>query len=186
VRFWCLTFLALAAVVPDVARVNAAVSYPLTLDLDAQLKTGPTVVTSVLTIRLKQAMAPGDQPRAVNALKFGGYPKFYDALRGLPTIGTIALPNRNVEIQYAHEQPHEPGQRLVLVADRPLFFLSADANKKRAGYELTVVELILDAQGKVSGTMAGAARVKPTPDGGVILDDYAEAPVQLTGRGGKP
>jgi len=34
--------------------------------------------------------------------------------------------------------------------------------------------------------MAGAARVKPAPDGGVIVDDYAEAPVQLTGSIGKP
>jgi hypothetical protein len=36
----------------------------------------------------------------------------------------------------------------------------------------------------MTGTMTGAARVRPSPqrDGAVVLDDYAEAPVQLTAR----
>jgi len=33
-----------------------------------------------------------------------------------------------------------------------------------------------------TGTMTGAARVKPTPDGGVAIDVFEEAPVQLTVR----
>ena len=56
--------------------------------------------------------------------------------------------------------------------------------KARAGYELTVVDLRLDDKGAGTGTMAGAARVKPAPGGAVILDDYAEAPVELTVRPG--
>ena len=61
-------------------------------------------------------------------------------------------------------------------------FFSAEPGKARAGYELTMVELILNAQGSGTGTMTGAARVKPSPDGGVIIDDFAEAPVQLAVR----
>jgi hypothetical protein len=34
--------------------------------------------------------------------------------------------------------------------------------------------------------MTGAARVKPGPDGSVILDDFAEAPVELTVRPSPP
>ena len=45
---------------------------------------------------------------------------------------------------------------------------------------LTMVELMLDAKGAGTGTMTGAARVKPTPDGGLVVDVFEVAPVQLT------
>jgi hypothetical protein len=49
-----------------------------------------------------------------------------------------------------------------------------------------MVDLRFDGQGGVTGQLAGAARVKPGPDGRVILDTYAEEPVQLKGRVGTP
>jgi hypothetical protein len=115
-------------------------------------------------------------------LKFGGYPGFLKVLRTLPPVGTIQVLKRTAEIRYAYEQPHKNGTRLVVVADSPLFFLSADAEKPKAGYELTIAELIIDAKGGITGTMAGAARVKPGPDGVPVLDNFAGAPVQLEGR----
>jgi hypothetical protein len=38
----------------------------------------------------------------------------------------------------------------------------------------------------VTGQMSGAARVKPGGDGVVVLDTWAEEPVQLKGTVGKP
>jgi hypothetical protein len=75
----------------------------------------------------------------------------------------------------------------VLVTDRPIFFVGGGAPDAKAkdGYELGVIELEVDAQGNGRGTMAAAARVKPGPDGGVILDDYATAPIRLTTKSGK-
>ena len=75
----------------------------------------------------------------------------------------------------------------MLVTDRPIFFVGGGAPdaKPKAGYELGIIELDLDAQGNGQGTMAAAARVKPAPDGGVILDDYATAPVRLSIKPGK-
>jgi hypothetical protein len=125
-------------------------------------------------------MEESRRKRVTDALLHGGYGNFLPALRLLPPVGTITLNARTVDIRYAREQQETTGRRLVLVADRPLFFLG-DPSKARAGYELTVVELRFDAGGGVAGTMAGAARVKPSPDG-VVLDDYAEAPVRLAGR----
>jgi hypothetical protein len=121
-----------------------------------------------------------------DALRYGGYQNCLPALRAAPVIGTIALDKREVQLRYAREQPDGKGTRLTLVADRPLFFFAADPAKTRAGYELTVVDLRLDEKGVGSGTMAGAARVKPAPGGAVILDDFAEAPVELTVRPSGP
>jgi hypothetical protein len=130
-------------------------------------------------------MEENRRKRVTDALMYGGYGNFVTALRALPPIGTIGVGNRTVEIRYAREEGEADGRRLLLIADRPLFFLGGDPSPRRAGYELTVVDLHLDAHHGVTGTMAGAARVKPSPNG-VVLDDYAEVPVQLAARTSTP
>lgn len=163
------------------ASAGTAGNYPLALTLEANTEMAATKVTSSVTVRVNRLMEENRRKRVADALKYSGYGNFLTALRGLPPIGAIELDTRRVEIRYAIEQQEGTGRRLVLVADRPLFFLRDERVKTRAGYELTVVELRFDAQGVVTGTMAGAARVKPSPDG-VVLDDYAEAPVRLSAR----
>ena len=161
-----------------VGTVQAA-DYPLTLTASAQVVNGPTTVTSMLTVRVDRLMAEMNRTTVTDALKFGGYGNFLPALRKLPVVGTVEFNGRKVELRYAREQKTDKGRRLTLVADTPLFFLG-EATKARAGYELTVVDVTLDDKSAGTGTMAGAARVKPTPDGGVILDDFAAELVQLT------
>ena len=163
-----------------------AAQYPVALAVDAQVKSGATAITSKLTIRVDRLMEESRWMRVSDALKFGGYANALNTLRALPPVGTIQLEKRLVDIRYAREQGQATkGRRLLLIADRPLFFLSGDPKKSRAGYELTVVDLQIDEQGGVSGTMNGAARVKPSPDG-VVLDDFADVEVQLTGRVTQP
>jgi hypothetical protein len=165
--------------------IYAAGNYPLELTLDAQAKTATAAVTSMVTIRVDRLMEENRYKRVSDALRRGGYPTFVTTLRSLPPVGQIELASRTVDVRYAREQQDGSGRRLVLVGDRPLFFLG-DPSKSHAGYELTLVELRFDAQGVGTGRMAGAARVKLAADGGVVLDDYAEAPVQLTARSNHP
>jgi hypothetical protein len=158
-----------------------ATDYPVTFAAAAQVTKGATTVTTTFNIHVERVMNETLRTRVTDALKYGGYPKFLPALRLLPVIGTISLEARSVDVRYAREEPHAKGTRLVLIADHPLFYLG-ETGKARAGYELTMVELILDAKGTGTGTMTGAARVKPTPDGGVAIDVFEVAPVQLTVR----
>ena len=164
-----------------VGSARAAGDYPLALTLEASATVAAAAVTSSVTIHVDRLMEESRRKRVTDALTYSGYGNFLTALRMIPPIGTIEVQARMVSIRYAREQQEATGRRLVLVADRPLFFLGADPAKTRAGYELTVVELRFDPQGAVTGTMAGAARVKPSPDG-PVLNDYAEAPVRLTTR----
>jgi hypothetical protein len=164
---------------------RAAGEYPLVLNLDAKADTGAASVTSSVAIRVDRVMEESRRKRVTDTLTTSGYSNFLTALRTLPPIGTIAVQKRMVDIRYAREQQEGTVRRIILVADRPLFFLSADPSRNKAGYELTVVDLRIDAQGGVTGTMSGAARVKPSPDGPVI-GDFAEAPVRLSSRAGRP
>ena len=163
-----------------VTAIGATGHYPLELTLEATAGNTTTRITSSVTIRIDRLMEENRRKRVTDALTYSGYGNFMTALRALPPVGKVALSGRSVELRYAREDAESTGQRLVLVADRPLFFLGNEG-KTRAGYELTVVELRIDAEGAVSGRMAGAARVKPSPDG-VVLDDFAEAPVELAGH----
>jgi hypothetical protein len=155
--------------------------FPLTMSLDASVQSGSTRIASRVSVQINRLMEESRRQRVTDALAHGGYGNFVNALRTLPAVGTIAVQSRTVEIRYAREEREAAGRRLILVADRPLFFLGDDRAKARTGYELTVLELRIDEQGAVTGRMAGAARVKPSPDG-IVLDDYADAPVSLTGR----
>jgi hypothetical protein len=166
---------------------TAAEGYPLTLTAEAVARSGRTTVTSTMTIQVDAPSTTFNRTRVTDGLKYGGYPGALKALRAAPSLGSIDADSGKVTIRYAAEEKTEKGRRLVLVADRPLFFFAMGVEpKSRAGYELTLVELLLDASGAGTGTMAGAARVKPSPETGVILDDYASALVQLKVRPARP
>ena len=70
----------------------------------------------------------------------------------------------------------------MVVTDKAVFFVGGGrANAKpRTGYESALIQLVVDAAGAGSGTMAAAARVKPGGETGVRIDNYAEEPLALT------
>jgi hypothetical protein len=179
----CRAAAALLAVV--LAASGAAAGFPLTLKARAKVSSGDTTVTSVVTIQLDQLMGTVHRTRVLDGLRYGGYPGFLKALRSAPILGTISLPHARVDVRYAWETKVDNRRRLILVADKPLFFLPTDASKSRAGYELTIVDLLLDESDGGSGSMTGAARVKPAPDVGVVLDEFAATRVELTVEGGR-
>jgi hypothetical protein len=160
-------------------RVRAAGDYPRTIVAQAKTTDSGTTVTSTITIKLNRLMEPSRRTRVLDGLKYNGYQGFMNALRPLPVIGTIATPKRSVNVRYAWESEVEGHRRLVVVSNTPLFFLPGDTEKAKAGYELTFVELFFDASGGGRGTMSGATRVKPAPDG-IVIEDFAVAPVDLT------
>lgn len=172
-----LSFATVLALAP---RVPAADGYPRTIVAAAKVVDNATTVTSKVTIKVNRLVEPSRRDRVINGLKANGYQGFMDALRPLPIIGSIATQSNEVKVRYAWESESEGKKRLIVVSDKPLFFLSGDSAKAKAGFELTFVELIFDGKGGATGTMAGAARVKPTPDNGIALQDFAAAPVELT------
>jgi hypothetical protein len=157
----------------------AGAAYPRVLVAEAKATSGTASITAIVTITVDRLMEPSRRTRVLDGLKYNGYQGMMNALRPLPVIGSIATQNREVKVRYAWETQAEARTRLVVVADKPMFFLPGDSAKARAGYELTFAELLLDDRGEGTGTMSGAARVKPAGDG-IVLEDFADVPVQLT------
>lgn len=138
---------------------------------------------ATLTIDIRRYTPDAERTAVETALKGGGYPAFLTALRKAPEVGTVGLATQKWSIRWAREQSTATGRTIVVVTDQPMFFLGgARVNAKpRAGYEVGLIRLQVDAAGMGKGEMAAAARVKPGGETGVQVDDYAEQPISLTG-----
>ena len=150
----------------------------------AEAKNAKGAVSGTLEVRLNRYTPEFDRKTVEAALKEGGYPRFLLALRNAPEVGQLVLGGGEpFAIRYAREKVEAGGRTIVLVTDKPVYFIGggrSGSTKPRAGYEIAVLQIQLDGKGQGSGTMAAAARVRPDGDGGVLLDDYAEEPIALT------
>jgi hypothetical protein len=156
-----------------------AQSYPMTLDAYAEVAGPNKPATASFVIHLDGLMQDDSFRTVADALKSGGIPRFLPALRALPAIGYIELANTRTDIKYARVRSGDA--LLVIGTDQPIHFVRGGVPeaKPKAGYDVGVIELKLDAQGNGFGLMAAAARVKPAVDGSLLIDDYADAQIRL-------
>ncbi len=185
-----ILMLALALGVPAWAAAQAA-NQPEVLTGTAQVKNATGAVSGTLEVRLRRVTPEFDRKTVETALKEGGYPRFLTAIRNAPEVGQLVLGGgAPFAIRYARERVDATGRRLVLVTDKPVYFVGggrSDADiAARKGFEVAVIELRLDGKGAGTGSMAAAARVRPDGDGGVLLDDFAEQLITVSNVARKP
>ncbi len=162
---------------------------PETFNAMAQAKNASGAISGTLEVRVSRYTPDFDRKTVEEALRLGGYPRFLTALRNAPEVGQLLLGgSQPYAIRYARLKVEAGKRTITVVTDKPVFFVAAGRSdaKPRAGYEVAVVQIQLDGSGPGVGTMAGAARVRPDGDGGVLLDDYADAPIELTNVTRKP
>jgi hypothetical protein len=162
---------------------------PEVFSATAQAKNASGAISGTLEVQVNRYTPDFDRKTVEEALRLGGYPRFLTTLRNAPEVGQLVLGGGQLyAIRYAREKVEAGARTIVLVTDRPVFFVGsgrADA-KPRAGFEVAVLQIQLDGSGRGRGTMAAAARVRPDGDGGVLLDDYAEEPIALVNVTRKP
>ena len=166
-----------------------AVSAPEVFSGTAQLKNATGAVSGTLEVRLRRLTPEFDRKSVETALKLNGYPGFLTAIRNAPDVGQLVLGGgAPIAIRYAQERTDAAGHSLIVVTDKPAYFVGGGRAESapRKGYEVAVIEIRLDGKGAGTGSMAAAARVRPNGDGGVLLDDYSEALITITGVTRKP
>jgi hypothetical protein len=181
VRVALLVLTSILLFVSSPGAVQSSRTAPETFIANAQAKAGGGVGAAIIEIHIERYTPDADRTSVETALKTGGYPGFVTALRNAPDVGYVEVGGQKFTIRWARERESKKGRTIVVVTDKPVFFVGggrADA-KPRAGYEVAVVQLDMDLAGIGSGIMAAAARVKPGTDGGVQIDDYAEQPIKL-------
>jgi hypothetical protein len=154
---------------------------PETFRAQAQVKGSAGGAEATILIAIERYSHEHDRKAVEGALKGGGYPGFLTALRKAPEVGHVEHGKQKYAIRYARQTETDKGYTIVVVTERPVFFVGGGAPdaKPRAGYEVAVLRLEVDATGAGTGSMAAAARVKLAPDGSVQVDDYADEPIAL-------
>ena len=161
---------------------------PETFSAGLQVKTASGPISATVQVRIKRYTPEFDRKMLEDALEHGGYASFVNALRKVPDVGTVAAGDGQFTIRLARERKTDKGRTIVVVTDKPVFFVGGarpDA-KPRAGYETALIQLQVDDAGNGTGIMAAAARVKPGGEAGVRIDNYAEEPLALKVTRQKP
>jgi len=142
---------------------------------------GQATASTTMRIEVLRYTADRDREAVEKGLKFGGYPGFLAALRQARKAGTVSANGKAWMIRWASAKPTPGGRRIVLVTDQPMYFLGGGATdaKPRAGYEVGVIQMEVDAAGSGTGSVAAAARVKAGEDG-VVVDDYGDSRIEIT------
>ena len=182
--FVLVTLLALAAPAgPSESAEQARLTTPPeSFTANAQF-TGPGgAAATTLKIRVERYTPDAERDAVIGALKQGGYPAFVLALRKAPVVGTITAGGQSFNIRWARAEAIKNGRSIVLVTEKPMFFVGGGAvdAKPREGYEVAVVSFRIDNVGMgYDGKMAAAARVKQSATGGVEIDEYADKLIDL-------
>ena len=180
-----VTVLALTALsVPSVhgAGQDRLTKPPESFTANAQFSGPGGAAATTLKIKIDRYTPDAEREAVVQALKQGGYNGFVNALRKASVVGTVTVGGQSFDIRWARAEAIKNGRSIVLVTDKPMFFVGggkADA-KPREGFDVGVISFRIDNVGMgYDGKMAAAAKVKPGGPTGVEVSDYAEKMIDL-------
>lgn len=163
------------------AQTSGTSSAPETFSASTQIKTASGPITATIQVSIRRYTPEFDRKALEDALEHGGYASFVNALRRAPEVGSVLAGDGQFAIRYAREHKTDKGRTIVVVTDKPVFFVGGARQnaKPRAGYESALIQLQVNDGGAGTGMMAPAARVKPGGESGVRIDNYADEPLAL-------
>lgn len=154
---------------------------PESFTANAQFQGAGGAAATTIKIRIDRYTPDAEREAVVQALKQGGYQGFVTALRKAPVVGAVTMGNSTFDIRWARATPNKNNRSIVLVTDKPMFFVGGgqvDA-KPREGFDVGVISFDVDSVGMgFNGKMAAAAKVKPGANGPEV-SDYADKMIDL-------
>jgi hypothetical protein len=153
-----------------------------TFKATASIKTaGGVAATAPVTITIDRTMTRAQADELIETFKTGGAAALRKALDAVPPTGSVRIGNASgVAARMAIERATDKGRLLTLVTLEPIVFIGAGApnSKAKDAYEFGVIDIEVDANGKGSGTLSPAAKIK-VHEGAFVVEDYASDLVEL-------
>lgn len=175
-----LLLLAASAVV-DVAAQSNKKPGPETFNAKASVGSEAGRGDAFVTIRIEEWTSEQNIATMEKALKEGGSAAFVTELKRAPVAGRFEAAQQSFPIRWARQRETKTGRVISLVVDKPVYFVGAGVPgaKSKEGYDVAVIQLVMDSSGVGEGTVAAAARVKPGGQDGVEIDAYETSPIKL-------
>jgi hypothetical protein len=141
------------------------------------------VRTAPVTISYTALSTPAQRDALFAALKSGGHAAAKKVLAGMKDIGFIEAGKKKVAVKYAFARPVGDGRMVTVVSSDPMVALKSDLSNTapKAGYDLTLALLVLDANGTGTGEFTPAAKIKLRDDGALTTEDSSTETIWLKG-----
>jgi hypothetical protein len=138
--------------------------------------------TARLQIRVTRWSTEEERATLMEALKQPGERSLPDALFQQDRVGTIRESQGLGEnLRYSRRITTEEGQQIVLATDRPLAMVETWRSTRTRRYNVTVIILTLDAEGRGEGQiMTGAELTWDEAIDQLIIEHFASEPIRLT------
>jgi hypothetical protein len=135
-----------------------------------------------VTINVESYSTPEDQKTLIDAFNTGGHDLLVKTLSKMPTNGRVAITGTiGYRIAYIRSFTTETGRRIRLVTDRPIQFAEAYNNGRSTDYDLSAIEINLNAADpkKSDGSLIVAGKFKVDKDQQVIFESFGSGPWAL-------
>ncbi len=115
-----------------------------------------------VNIHIEQFSTPDDRKALIDAFTRSGQDGLVDVLEDMKPKGRVRFASGGVgnDVKYIIELPSESGRRFRLVTDRNLAFGELYAGTRSRDYSVGAIELVLTPDGKGSGTVLPACKLK--------------------------
>jgi hypothetical protein len=115
-----------------------------------------------VNIHIEQFSTPDDQKALIDAFNRSGQDGLVDILEDMKPKGRVRFASGGVgnDVKYIMELPSESGRRFRLVTDRNIAFGELYAGTRSRDYSVGAIELVLTPDGKGSGTVLPACKLK--------------------------
>ena len=154
---------------------------PETFNARASVGTAQGRSDAYLTVRVDKYSTEKDIQAMEKALKDGGSAAFVTALKAAPVVGHLEVGDKKFTIRWARQTATPKGRTISFVVDSPVYFIGAGmpGAKSKAGFDVAIVQLVMDSSGVGEGKLAAAAKVKAGGTTGVEIEAYDAEPVVL-------
>ena len=152
------------------------------ITIQATARGTSTQLGRVLPVKIiiNQLSSPEDRNVLIEAFERSGNQGMLDALTRMTQKGRFSLEGRvGNDVKYIWELPSSDGRRLRLLTDRNLAFAEIRESTRSSEYSIGAVELTLTPDGKGSGTLLPACKLKVNKQKQLEVEAY-QNPWQLT------
>jgi hypothetical protein len=134
-----------------------------------------------VTINIESYSTAEDQKVLIDAFNAGGHDLLVKTLSKMPAKGRVAITGTiGYQIAYIRSFPMENGRRIRLVTDRPIQFTEAYISGRSTDYDLSAIEINLNADPKKSeGSLIVAGKFKVDKNQQVSFESYGSGPWSL-------
>ena len=139
-------------------------------------------VAQTVQIEITRWSTDGEHEKLLTTLKESGPDALLSVLQKMPRVGYIRTPTSlGYDLRFASQRPWgDGGRRIFIATDRYISFWEVADMSRTRDYPFTLIEMHLDNKGEGDGKLSLATKI--ISDGNeMVLENYASAPIQLTG-----